>query len=442
MEVLETGDMPRGGGPLKPEEMQALAKWIDAGAKFDGPTPQTPLASLVTQANLPAQPALAVSMASGNETVQFVRDLAPTIVATCSDCHGGMRPAGRLDLTTFSNLLKGGDGGAIIVPGKPAESLLIKKLRGTAGDRMPLRKEPLEEELIKKFEAWIADGAKLDWPDPAQSLDMAVRIMIASKMSHDELSVMRTGLAEKNWRLAIPEKAADKLEGETFILVSDLTPSRMTELAETAKAEQVKVAKLLQAPDDQPFMKGRLTVFAFGKHFDYTEFGTMVEKRELPTDWRGHWRYNIVDAYACVVAPSGDNVSTAVWLAEGIAGAYIESQGKMPRWFAEGAARVIAGRAEPKAPTVKHWEEGLRTAIANGRGPDDFLKAGDVVTGDSALLSYGFMKGLMGKMPKFHAVLADLRGGGEFEASFRGRFGADPATLAASWARSAAYSRK
>src|SRR5580700_7845160 len=107
---------------------------------------------------------------------------------------------------------------------------------------MPLRKEPLEEELIKKFEAWIADGAKLDWPDPAQSLDMAVRIMIASKMSHDELSVMRTGLAEKNWRLAIPEKAADKLEGETFVLVSDLTPARMSELAETAKAEQVKVA--------------------------------------------------------------------------------------------------------------------------------------------------------------------------------------------------------
>ena len=442
MDALESGDMPRGGGPLKPEEMQVIAKWIDAGAKFDGPTQQTPLASLVTPTNLPAQPALAVSMASGNETVQFVRDLAPTVVATCTGCHGGMRPAGRLDLTTFSSLLKGGDGGAIIVPGKPAESLLVKKLRGTAGDRMPLRKEPLEDELIKKFEAWIADGAKLDWPDPAQSLDMAVRIMIASKMSHDELSVMRTGLAEKNWRLAIPEKTADKLEGETFVLVSDLTPARMSELAETAKAEQLKVAKLLQAPDDEPFMKGRLTVFAFGKHFDYTEFGTMVEKRELPTDWRGHWRYNIVDAYACVVAPSGDNVSSAVWLAEGFAGAYIESQGKMPRWFAEGAARVIAGRAEPKAPTVKQWEEGMRTAIAHGRGPDDFLKAGDIVTGDGALLSYGFMKAVMGKMAKFHALLADLRSGVEFDTSFRGRFGADPATLAAAWARNAAYSRK
>jgi hypothetical protein len=189
-------------------------------------------------------------------------------------------------------------------------------------------------------------------------------------------------------------------------------------------------------------MKGRMTVFAFGKHFDYTEFGTMVEKRELPTDWRGHWRYNVIDAYACVVAPNGDDKSTALWLAEGFAGAYIESQGKMPRWFAEGAARVIASRAEPKSPAAKQWEDGFRAAVGAGRGSDEFLKAGDVVTGDSALLSYGFMKTLMSKMPKFYALLSDLRAGGEFESSFRKRFGADPAALAAVWAKSAAYNGK
>jgi len=49
---------------------------------------------------------------------------------------------------------------------------------------------------------------------------------------------------------------------------------------------------------------------------------------------------------------------------------------------------------------------------------------------------------VMGKMAKFHALLADLRSGVEFDTSFRGRFGADPATLAAAWARNAAYSRK
>ena len=53
--------------------------------------------------------------ASGKESVQFIRDLAPTVVATCSGCHSGRQPAGRLDLTTFNNLLKGGDGGAILL---------------------------------------------------------------------------------------------------------------------------------------------------------------------------------------------------------------------------------------------------------------------------------------------------------------------------------------
>ncbi|HEV3024798.1 MAG TPA: c-type cytochrome domain-containing protein [Pirellulales bacterium] len=442
IDVLESGDMPRGGGPLKPDEIKTIAKWIDGGAKFDGTNEQQQLATLVPQAELPVQPALTASKASGNESVQFIRDLAATVVETCTDCHGGMRPAARLDLTTFNSLLKGGEGGSIIVPGKPSDSLLIKKLRGMAGQRMPLQKAPLDEDLIKKFETWIAEGAKLDWPDPTQSLDLAVRTMVASKMSHDELATMRMGLAEKNWRLAIPERRSERLEGETFVLVSDLTPGRMEEIVALAKAEQAKVAKLLQAPSDQSFLKGRMTVFAFGKHFDYTEFGTMVEKRELPTDWRGHWRYNVIDAYACVVAPNGDDKSTALWLAEGFAGAYIESQGKMPRWFAEGAARVIASRAEPKSPAAKQWEDGFRAAVGAGRGSDEFLKAGDVVTGDSALLSYGFMKTLMTKMPKFYAILADLRAGGEFESAFRKRFGADPAALAAAWAKSAAYSSK
>ena len=45
MEVLASGDMPRGGGPLSDAEMTTIAKWIDAGAKFDGPSETAPLAA-------------------------------------------------------------------------------------------------------------------------------------------------------------------------------------------------------------------------------------------------------------------------------------------------------------------------------------------------------------------------------------------------------------
>lgn len=37
VEVIETGDMPRGGGKVSKDELNTLTSWIDAGAPFDGP---------------------------------------------------------------------------------------------------------------------------------------------------------------------------------------------------------------------------------------------------------------------------------------------------------------------------------------------------------------------------------------------------------------------
>lgn len=441
IEVLESGDMPRGGAPLKAEEIALISKWIDAGAKFDGADENAQIAASVPQTNQPRQPALEVTRASGKESVQFVRDLAPLIVSTCVDCHGGMQPAGRLNLTTFAGLLRGGDSGQIVSPGKPAESLLIRKLKGTAGQRMPLRKEPLDDATIQKFETWVADGAKLDWPDANEMLDWAVRVMVAGKMNHDELSALRADLADKNWRLANPDVAAQKIENEQFLLVGNLAPARMVEVAELAAHMRGKVAKALNLPPDQPFFKGRLTLFAFKRRFDYSEFGTMAERRELPADWHGHWRYNVVDCYGCVLVPDDDQ-GVELTLAEIFAGAYIENQAKMPRWFSEGAARAIAARLAGRDLLARHWDDEIKDALAAGRGPDDFLKAGDVLSAETAALSYGFMKGLLGRMPKFLALLNELRQGTSFDAAFKRQFGGEPATLAAGWTQREMYSRR
>ena len=39
IETIETGDMPRGGGKVTPQELQTLKAWILSGAKFDGSDP-------------------------------------------------------------------------------------------------------------------------------------------------------------------------------------------------------------------------------------------------------------------------------------------------------------------------------------------------------------------------------------------------------------------
>ena len=54
-------------------------------------------------------------------------------------------------------------------------------------------------------------------------------------------------------------------------------------------------------PADRSLVKGRLTLYVFDKRYDYGEVGTMLERREIPASWRGHWRYTGVDAYGCVL---------------------------------------------------------------------------------------------------------------------------------------------
>ena len=83
----------------------------------------------------------------------------------CLDCHAAQEPEKGFALETFETLSKGGESGAAIVPGKSADSLLVKFLEGRSGKEgknqfMPpgkrKRLEPAEIALIK---AWIDAGA-------------------------------------------------------------------------------------------------------------------------------------------------------------------------------------------------------------------------------------------------------------------------------------------
>ena len=59
------------------------------------------------------------------------RDVAPLLVENCNGCHiDAMQTRGGLRMDTFAQILRGGDSGEIVLPGRSADSLLIKKLKG------------------------------------------------------------------------------------------------------------------------------------------------------------------------------------------------------------------------------------------------------------------------------------------------------------------------
>lgn len=82
----------------------------------------------------------------------------------CVACHGGKTTESEFDLTTREGLLKGGEHGAVVVAGKPEESLLVKLLRHQAEPNMPGDGDKLSDETIEQITQWIASGAAYDKP--------------------------------------------------------------------------------------------------------------------------------------------------------------------------------------------------------------------------------------------------------------------------------------
>ncbi len=109
--------------------------WIKQGAKFDGPNPAAPL-TIYAKGDASATPAgeMAVRKPTGKETVSFAKDIAPILKENCNGCHiAGRQASGNFRMDTFAQFLRGGDSGRVIANEKPAESLIVKKLKGEAG---------------------------------------------------------------------------------------------------------------------------------------------------------------------------------------------------------------------------------------------------------------------------------------------------------------------
>jgi hypothetical protein len=107
VEVIATGDMPRGGGKVAAEDLARLVRWIDAGAAYDGGDPALPLASLgrsqppVRATNLSPEQLTAVRRkAAAEEWRQFLPDEEPRVSERGSLTVIGNLPPARLDATS------------------------------------------------------------------------------------------------------------------------------------------------------------------------------------------------------------------------------------------------------------------------------------------------------------------------------------------------------
>lgn len=85
----------------------------------------------------------------------------PIFEARCYSCHGPNKQKAKLRLDNPAAIQKGGEDGAVIVPGKPEESELIKRLLLSmdSKEHMPPRnKSQLTDQEISLLHWWVASG--------------------------------------------------------------------------------------------------------------------------------------------------------------------------------------------------------------------------------------------------------------------------------------------
>ena len=120
------------------------------------PVFRTPAWLWVSRTSLAIAGALAGAAlpAAGADDAFWTSHIEPLLREQCGQCHSGTKTKSGLDLSSLQSILKGGDRGAAVIPGRPADSNLYTFLAAGADPHMPPKKQ-LSEEQAGLVKTWI-----------------------------------------------------------------------------------------------------------------------------------------------------------------------------------------------------------------------------------------------------------------------------------------------
>ena len=96
----------------------------------------------------------------------FELHVRPVLAQHCIRCHGPKQQKNGLRLDSRASLVKGGESGAAVVPGKPSESLLVEAIRHESFEMPPDSR--LGDEAVAHLTHWVKIGAP--WPEHSATI--------------------------------------------------------------------------------------------------------------------------------------------------------------------------------------------------------------------------------------------------------------------------------
>jgi hypothetical protein len=364
-------------------------------------------------APMPADPAAAGGTTEPTtpepNAISFRRDVAPVIVGNCLNCHNAKDKGrrGGLDLSSYAAMETGGKSGPVFDSDDAAKSLILLRVKGEDGPKMPPGDRRLAPETIARIEAWIADGAKLD-PGVEPNSELAKiaakpedlrRERLKDLPADERLAQVRAAGLER-WKKATSAEPTVTANAR-FVVFHRMPEARVKEVQKGLES----AAKALQAvlgPATDRTLRGPepISVYVFEDRNTYVEFVRSVDPDHADDPGRAHARLDVETPYLAAEDPQGSQVESSDptttearrparkgrggssgatdpsvrtvtgLLAEALAEAVTAQSGagSPPRWLTLGLGSLVASSVEPQAAGYYHdlRRQGARAYAAGG----------------------------------------------------------------------------
>jgi len=115
---------------------------------------------------LPGLFCLALTACGGEPAISFSQDVKPIIDQNCISCHqadGQGTNASGFDMSSYDDLMKGGQFGPMVIAGDAEGSNMLVLMEGRADPSISMphgEQKPVSKADIKKIRLWIDQGAR------------------------------------------------------------------------------------------------------------------------------------------------------------------------------------------------------------------------------------------------------------------------------------------
>ena len=164
-------------------------RWIVAGSAATSVV----LGQDTPQAGSTPRPVIPIERVSRTAPVDFYQEVVPVLQVNCLPCHNKTTTKADLMLETPADMLRGGESGPAVVPGKSGESLLLKVSTHEAKPRMPPKDNKanavnLTPRELGLLATWIDEGCKeserrfaeIRWETPAERVQPVYAVAMAA----------------------------------------------------------------------------------------------------------------------------------------------------------------------------------------------------------------------------------------------------------------------